>query len=125
MKRGYDAYKQNHVMVESPEKLIEMLYEGILKFASLAKRAMVEKDFEKKVYYINRTTAIYVELIASLDIKGGNIAEYLNGLYNYQLTLLSEANIHNDTKKLDEVLHVASVLLETWKEETSLECAVA
>ncbi len=125
MQRGYDAYKQNHTMVESPEKLIEMLYEGILKFASLAKRAIENKDIEKKAYYINRTSAIYVELISSLDMKGGNIAEYLNGLYNYQLTLLTEANIHNDTAKLDEVLHVASVLLETWKEETSLECAVA
>ena len=125
MQRGYDAYKQNHAMVESPEKLIEMLYEGVLKFSSLAKRAMMNKDLEKKVYYINRTSAIYVELISSLDMKGGNIAEYLSGLYNYQLRLLTDANISNDSAKLDEVMNVASVLLETWKEETSLECAVA
>ena len=125
MKRGYDAYKQNHAMVESPEKLIEMLYEGVLKFSALAKRSMQNKDIEKKAYYINRTSAIYIELISSLDMKGGNIAEYLSGLYNYQLTLLTDANIQNDTSKLDEVMKVASVLLETWKEETSLECAVA
>jgi len=125
MQRGYDAYKQNHAMVESPEKLIEMLYEGIIKFSALAKRSMQNNDIEKKVYYINRTSAIYVELISSLDMKGGNIAEYLNGLYNYQLTLLTDANIANDIGKLDEVIKVASVLLETWKEETSLECAVA
>ena len=125
MHKAYSAYQQNHAMVESPEKLIEMLYEGVLKFASLAKRSIQIADKEKKVYYINRTTAIYVELISSLDMKGGNIAEYLSGLYNYQLTLLMEANIKNDVDKLDEVLSVASVLLETWKEETSLECAVA
>jgi len=125
MQKAYNAYKQNHAMVESPEKLIEMLYEGILKFASLAKRSIELKDIEKKAYYINRTTAIYVELISSLDMNGGNIAEYLNGLYNYQLTLLTEANINNDATKLEEVLKVASVLLETWKEETSVECAVA
>ena len=125
MQRGYDAYRQNNVMVESPEKLIEMLYEGILKFASMAKRAMNDKDMEKKVYYINRTVAIYVELISSLDMKGGDIAEYLNGLYEYQLTLLTDANIKNDISKLDEVIKVASVLLEAWKEETSVECAVA
>ncbi len=125
MQKGYNAYKQNHAMVESPEKLIEMLYEGVLKFSALAKRAIEDKDIEKKVYYINRTTAIYIELITSLDMKGGNIAEYLQGLYQYQLTLLTEANIKNDTKKLDEVIHVASVLLETWKEETRVECAMA
>jgi len=125
MQRGYDAYKQNHAMVQSPEKLIEMLYEGILKFSAMAKRAMQDKDIEKKVYYINRTTAIYVELLSSLDMKGGNIAEYLNGLYNHQLTLLLDANIQNDIAKLDEVMKVASVLLESWKEETSLVPAVA
>ncbi len=125
MQRGYDAYKQNHAMVQSPEKLIEMLYEGILKFSSLAKKSMGEKNYEKKSYYINRTVAIYVELIASLDMKGGNIAEYLYGLYNHQLKLLSEANISNDSKHLDEVMKVASVLLEAWKEETSVAFAMA
>jgi flagellar protein FliS len=125
MQRGYDAYRQNHAMVQSPEKLIEMLYEGILKFASQAKNAMVKKDLEKKAYYINRTTAIYVELIKSLDMKGGNIAEYLNGLYNHQLTLLTEANISNDVSKIEEVMKVGSVLLEAWKEETSVACAMA
>ena len=123
MQRGYDAYKQNHTMVESPEKLVTMLYEGILKFTGLAKRAMLNKDYEKKSYYIGRTSDIYVELIASLDMKGGNIAEYLYGLYNYQLTLLADANISNDEAKFNEALNVASVLLEAWKEETSLAVA--
>ena len=125
MKRGFDAYKQNNTMVQSPEKLIEMLYEGILKFAAQAKRAMQEKDMQKKVYFINRTTAIYVELISSLDMKGGDIALYLDGLYNHQLTLLVDANIQNSEEKLDEVIKVASVLLEAWREEISRETAVA
>lgn len=125
MQRGFDAYTQNNTMVQSPEKLIEMLYEGILKFTSLAKKEMDQKNIEKKAYYINRTTAIYVELLKSLDMKGGEIAEYLNGLYNHQLTLLTEANIHNDVSKLDEVLKVASVLLDSWKEETRAAVAMA
>jgi flagellar protein FliS len=125
MQKGYDAYRQNNTMVESPEKLIEMLYEGILKFSSLAKKSIENKNIEKRSYYINRTTAIYVELIASLDMKGGDIAQYLYGLYNHQLTLLTEANIENSAIKLGEVINVASVLLESWKEETSRECAMA
>jgi len=125
MQRGFDAYKQNNTMIQSPEKLIEMLYEGILKFAAQAKRAMQEKDMQKKVYFINRTTAIYVELLSSLDMKGGDIALYLDGLYNHQLTLLVDANIQNSEEKLDEVIKVASVLLEAWREEISRETAVA
>ena len=118
MQKGYNAYQQNNTMVESSEKLVTMLYEGILKFTGLAKRAMLNKDYEKKSYYISRTSDIYVELIASLDMKGGEIAEYLYGLYNYQLTLLAEANISNDVAKFDEALNVASVLIEAWREET-------
>ena len=118
MQKGYNAYQQNNTMVESSEKLVTMLYEGILKFTGLAKRAMLNKDYEKKSYYISRTSDIYVELIASLDMKGGEIAEYLYGLYNYQLTLLAEANITNDVAKFDEALNVASVLIEAWREET-------
>jgi flagellar protein FliS len=125
MKNGYNAYAQNATMVDSPYKLTQMLYEGILKFTSLAKKAINDNEIEKRVYYINRATAIYVELIATLNFEGGEVAHYLHGLYNYQLKLLNEANIHNSIDKIDEAINVASVLLEAWKEETANEPAVA
>ena len=125
MNKAINAYQQNSTMVTSPYKLTQMLYEGILKFNSLAKKAIEDRDFEKKSYYINRSCAIYIELLNTLDMKGGEIAHYLHGLYNYQLKLLSEANITNSTAKMDEAINVASVLLEAWKEETSREPAMA
>ncbi len=126
MKRAYNAYAQNNTMVQTPEKLIEMLYEGILKFASLAKRSIENGDLEKKTYYINRTTDIYIELISSIKHDtGGTIAEYLNGLYMQQIKLLTTSNIKNNTEELSEVINVASVLLEAWREETRVESAVA
>ncbi len=118
---AYSAYSQNNVSIESPEKLIKMLYEGALKFTAQAKRAIELNDVEKKVYWINRTTAIFSELLNSLNYDGGEIAHYLSGLYTYQIKLLSEANMKNDTKKLDEVLNVTKVLLQTWNEETKVE----
>ena len=45
---AYSAYSQNNVSIESSEKLIKMLYEGILKFASQAKRSIELEDTEKK-----------------------------------------------------------------------------
>jgi len=115
---AYSTYSQNNVAIESPEKLIKMLYEGILRFASQAKKAIEDKDVEKRTYWINRTSAIYAELIHSLNYDGGQIAYYLRGLYTYQLQLLSAANLKNDTAKLDEVINVARGLLEAWKDET-------
>lgn len=115
---AYSAYSQNNISIESSEKLIKMLYEGILRFASQAKRSIDENDIEKRVYWINRATAIFSELINSLNYDGGQIAHYLNGLYMHQIRLLAEANLQNDSSKLDEVLNVTKELLQAWKDET-------
>ena len=117
---AYATYSQNNVSIESSEKLIKMLYEGILRFASQAKRSMEENDIEKKTYWINRTTAIFSELLNSLNYDGGQIAHYLSGLYVHQIKLLTEANIYNDASKIDEVLNVTRELLQVWKEETDV-----
>ena len=46
---AHAAYSQNAVGgIESPTKLIEMLYEGVLRFVFRAKKAMQENDVEKK-----------------------------------------------------------------------------
>ena len=115
---AYSVYSQNNVSIESGEKLIQMLYEGVLKFSSLAKRAIEAKDLEKKSYWINRTVAIFSELVNSINYDAGDISNYLVGLYLHQIKLLSIANIENDAKNIDEVLHVTKELLLAWKEET-------
>ena len=70
-----------------------MLYDGILKFIFRTKKAIEAGDIEKKVYYINRANAIFVELLNSLDYSQGDVAHYLSGLYTRQMQLLAMANI--------------------------------
>lgn len=113
---AYSEYTQNNISIESKEKLIEMLYEGILRFNFQAKKAIEQKDFEKKSYWINRSVDIFVELINSLNFNGGDVARYLNGLYTYQIQLLSTANAKNSLEDLDTVNKVVKGLLEAWRE---------
>lgn len=116
-KKAYNSYVQSSVSVESPAKLVEMLYEGILRFSVSAKQGIDEEDIEKKIYYINRITDIFAELISSLDYeKGGQVAHYLTGLYTHQIKLLTQANIENDSSKIDIVVRVVRGLLEAWRE---------
>ncbi|MCH9814187.1 MAG: flagellar export chaperone FliS [Epsilonproteobacteria bacterium] len=122
---AYQAYNQNHTSVETPEKLIEMLYEGLLKFTSLAKRAIEEEDYEAKSKWINRSTDIFIELISSLSNDGTDMTAYLSGLYMHQIKSLNKANMENSTAELDTIIHVVRVLLETWREETTVEYEVA
>jgi flagellar protein FliS len=123
--RAYQAYSQNHTAVQSPEKLIEMLYEGLLKFTSMAKRAIEEGDMEAKGKWINRSSDIFIELINSLSNDGTEMTAYLSGLYMHQIKSLNNANIKNSTSELDTIIHVVKVLLETWKEETEVQLEVA
>jgi len=116
---AYDIYQQNNIGVESPTKLIEMLYEGVLRFNAQAKKAIKDGNIEKRTYWLNRSIAVITELIFSLDPKkGGEVANYLDGLYNYQIKLLTQANLENDIEKIDIVNKVFKGLLEAWREET-------
>lgn len=117
---AYDIYNQNNIQVESPAKLIEMLYEGVLKFNTLAKKSMEANNIEKRVYWTNRSVAIITELISVLDYSQGNVAKYLEGLYNYQIQLLTAAGLKNDIAKLDECTNVFRALLEAWRETTNV-----
>lgn len=118
---AYNTYAQNNVGVESPYKLIEMLYEGILRFNTQAKKAINDADIEKRTYWINRSSAIFTELINTLDFAQGDIAHYLNGLYTYQLQLLSLAGSEQNSARLDEVNQVVKGLLEGWRESIHVD----
>lgn len=117
---AHSIYAQNNVGIESPAKLVEMLYEGVLRFNAQAKKAMKDENIEKRVYWLNRSIAIITELISVLDFKQGDVAEYLEGLYNYEIQLLSEAGHEKSITKIDECSNVFKVLLEAWRESTDV-----
>lgn len=117
---AYSTYAQNNIGVESPEKLIQMMYEGVLRFNMQAKRSIQENNIERRTYWVNRSNAVITELINILDFNHGEVSLYLAGLYTYQLRLLVEANLYNDATKLDEVNQVFKGLLEAWKESTDV-----
>jgi len=118
---AHNIYAQNNVGIESPEKLIEMLYEGVLRFNAQAKKAIKDENIEKKFYWVNRSIAIITELISVLDMeKGGDVSIYLSGLYNYQIQLLSQAVAYSKPEDIDECSNVFRTLLEAWRETNDL-----
>ncbi len=118
---AHNIYAQNNVGIESPAKLISMLYEGVLRFNAQAKRAIKDGDIEKKVYWTNRSIAIITELVSIIDMDQGQVSQYLEGLYAYEIKLLGTASLENDTTKIDEVSNVFKGLSEAWRETTSVD----
>jgi len=119
---AHNIYAQNDIGIESPEKLISMLYEGVLRFNAQAKKAIRDENIEKKFYWVNRSINIIVELISVIDYeKDGDMPQYLSGLYNYEIQLLSEGAAYNKIEKIDEVTNVFKELLAAWRETTNVD----
>jgi flagellar protein FliS len=109
----YDTYKQNSIFTASPEELTLMLYNGLIKFIMQAQKAIEDKDIQKAHESIIRAEDILIEFKATLDMQY-ELSHGLALLYDYMLDRLFDANLKKDIKILDEVLHFAKDLRDTW-----------
>ncbi len=109
-------YIETAVLEASPHKLIEMLYEGVLKNMNLAKVFIGQKSFSKKSEHINKALEILHALRVGVDLeKGGEVAGNLYGLYDYCYRTLLVASAKNDVTIIDEVIEHIRTVSEAWK----------
>lgn len=98
-----------------PHKLIQLLLAGALERINMAKARIQAKDYEGKGRLISKTLDIVSGLRSFLDFeKGGELAERLDGLYDYMERTLFTASVHNDVTKLDEVSNLLRAIKEGW-----------
>lgn len=112
---AHNAYKQNSVTTASPGELTLMLYNGCLKFLTIAKKAMLDKNIEAKNTNLQKAQAIITELMVTLDMNVP-ISKEIQPLYDYMKRRLLEANIKNDPAIIDEVAGLVTEFRDTWKE---------
>ena len=111
----HDQYRKNQISTSSQGRLILMMYEGAIKFTSLALESIDEGDLAKQGMYIQKAHDIVNELSMALDFKrGGDVAPQLESLYQFSLSQLTLANIKSDKKPLQAVLNILNPLLEAW-----------
>lgn len=111
-----EKYLQVQVQTATPEMLVTMLYDGMIRFLRQAKANLTGKKIEEANYFILRAESIVAELNSSLDMSREPVAGSLHNLYEYMLRRLVEANIKKDSAILDEVIGMALDLRETWIE---------
>lgn len=111
-------YKKTQIITASQGKLIVMLYDGAIKFINNAIEllGMQKKDIEKIHNNIVRAQDIITELIGSLNMEAGEIANKLFSIYMYLNQRLAEANIKKEKEPLLEVKKHLSELREAWAE---------
>lgn len=111
----YQSYQQNSVNTASPGELTLMLYNGCLKFISLAKKAMAEKNIQERNTNIQKAQSIINELMVTLNMDVA-ISKNLLALYEYIKQRLIDANIKNDPSILKEVEELVTEFRDTWKQ---------
>ena len=113
--------EKGELSLEDKEKLVLLLYVGILRFIAKARVAIVKRNTQEKVLFINKASAVFMELSNSIDFSSTDVAYYLNGLYAKAIARLMEANAKNDPTLLDEVVNVTQELIAAWNEETNTQ----
>lgn len=115
MNNPYQSYQQNAVKTASPGELSLMLYNGCLKFMTLAKKAIQEGNIEEKNTNLLKAQNIIREFMVTLnmDVK---VSQDLMVMYDYLYRRLVDANIKNDLAIIEEVEGYVKELRDTWKE---------
>ncbi|MCB1145952.1 MAG: flagellar export chaperone FliS [Leptospiraceae bacterium] len=113
----YQEYQSNQIGTADPRQLIVMLYDGAIRFLSLAEGYIENyKTFDKANHNILRAQDILSELMVSLDFeKGGEIAQNLFNLYAWMKKELIEANLEKKKEPLTKVITMLADLKETWE----------
>lgn len=113
--KKYRNANADNVADADPHQLISIIFKHILANVAIASGAISRKETENKGKCLTKAIALVGELQDSLDMeKGGEISSNLFDLYDYIVRTLLEANISNDTMKLDEVKSLISEIKEGW-----------
>lgn len=114
--QNYSSVKvHSSVETASPHRLIQMLFEGALERIAQAKGAMLQNQIARKGELIGKAVAIVGGLQGSLnDKEGGALAANLDGLYDYIIRRLSQANYENNTEYLDECGRLLGEIKTAW-----------
>ena len=119
--KGINAYKKGSLKQDiahaDPHKITLMLMQGALDRMAYAKGSIERKDFEGKAEHLSRVSAILINLRDTLDMEMKNeITENLFSLYDYMLQRVTDANIQNDLKIMDEVISLLLPIKTAWSQ---------
>lgn len=109
----YKKYKEQSILTLSPNELVTLLFDEIIKNINKAIFCINSKKTNDAHNNIIKAENIFLYLIDNLDMKFP-ISKELLKLYDYIYNRLIQANVKKDTEILEEILDMASELKSTW-----------
>jgi len=112
--RAAQNYKREAVQTMSPGEIIVALLNEAVKMLAYAKEHIISKNIQEKSNCLTKAKKIISYMAASLDMQYP-ISEELARLYEYYIWEIGQANIKNDTKKLDDLVFMVSEIRDGFK----------
>ena len=117
MEKGYSTYKTANIDTADQGKLIIIAYDVAIKHCRLAIDIFSDKKkIEERTKHLFKVQDAITELMSSLKIDVGEIAQNLYRLYDYMIRKLVDANIKQEVQDVKEVLGYLESLRSAWKE---------
>ena len=119
--RAASAYKrvavETSVQSANPHSLVELLFDALLHSLATTRGAMARGDVIAKGQAIGKAVRIIEEgLKAGLNLReGGDLAQNLHALYDYSIRRLTQANLRNDIRMVEEVVGLIEPVASSWK----------
>jgi flagellar protein FliS len=112
------AYRDQSVLTAPPEQLVLMLYDGARRFLHQGAVTMREGDLERCNDRLQKAEAIIDELLNTLDMSAGQIAENLQSLYFYFKRELLQARLQRQPEKIEQVSSLLGEIRDGWAQMT-------
>jgi flagellar secretion chaperone FliS len=110
------AYQQQAILTATPGRLVVMLYDGALRFLFQSATAMRQGLLALADEKLRRAEAIVDELLVTLDMSQGDIAERLQAIYVFCKTRLIEARLERDPGRVDQIGRLLAGLRDAWSQ---------
>jgi len=118
----YNQYKQTQIETANQGKLIVMLYDGAIKFLTIALDNMTPRKYDVVNNNIIKAQDIITELTLSLNMDaGGEISQNLFNLYMYFKKRLLEANVNKDPEIVKHTIKLLKDLRDAWEQISATE----
>ncbi len=110
-------YQLTKVETASPAQLVLMLYDGAIRFCTIALDSMSIGNLSEQNEYLIKAQRILGELISSINRDaGGQIAENLTCIYAFILEQLVTANLYDRADLVNECISLLESLRDGWSE---------
>ena len=108
-------YQEVQVRTSTPIELVVLLYDIAIANVKKAQEYLAAHDIARRTRCLNKAMSMLTGLHTSLNFEThGDIAQSLDRLYRYIRNCIFQANLHQDSRRLKEIVRLLSSLREAW-----------